>query len=64
LGAPIHNRKRKKALLELAHHWMQAAVQTESTVVVNYSPPEHGPCKVASVGGLVSPIYESTRREK
>jgi hypothetical protein len=42
LGAPIHNRKRKKARLELAHHWMQAAVQSESTVVVNYSPPEHG----------------------
>jgi hypothetical protein len=44
LGAPIHNRKRKKALLELAHHWMQAAVQSRARalVVVNYSPPEQG----------------------
>jgi hypothetical protein len=33
--------KEKKALLELAHHWMLAALQSESTVVVNDSPPEH-----------------------
>ena len=33
--------KEKKALLELAHHWMLAALQSESTVVVNDSPTEH-----------------------
>jgi hypothetical protein len=33
--------KEKKALLELAHHWMVAALQSESTVVVNDSPTEH-----------------------
>jgi hypothetical protein len=33
--------KEKKALLELAHHWMQAAMWSESAVVVRYSPPEH-----------------------
>jgi hypothetical protein len=32
--------KEKQALLELAHHWMLAALQSESTVVVNDSPPE------------------------
>ena len=32
--------KEKKALLELAHHWMLAALQNESTVVGNDSPPE------------------------
>ena len=32
--------KEKKAL-ELTHHWMLAALQSESTVVVNDSPPEH-----------------------
>jgi hypothetical protein len=33
--------KEKKALLELAHHWMLAALQSESTAGVNDSPPEH-----------------------
>ena len=43
--------KEKKALLELAHYWMLAALQSESPVVVNDSPPESR--KPASVGGLV-----------
>jgi hypothetical protein len=34
--------KEKKALLELARHWMQAAMWRESAVAVTYSPPEHG----------------------
>jgi len=34
--------KEKKALLELARHWMQAAVWMESAVAVTYGPPEHG----------------------
>jgi glucose-6-phosphate isomerase len=33
--------KEKQVLMELAHTWTQAAFQSESTVVVNYSPPEH-----------------------
>jgi hypothetical protein len=33
--------KEKKALIELAHHWMLAALQSESTVIVTDSPPEH-----------------------
>jgi hypothetical protein len=33
--------KEKKAPLELAHHWMLAALQSESTAVVNDSPSEH-----------------------
>jgi hypothetical protein len=33
--------KEKQALLELAHHWMLAALQSESTIAVNDSSPEH-----------------------
>jgi hypothetical protein len=35
------NEKEKQALIELARTWTQAACQSESTVVVNYSAPEH-----------------------
>jgi glucose-6-phosphate isomerase len=31
----------KQALIELARTWTQAALQSEGTVVVNYSPTEH-----------------------
>ena len=31
----------KQALIDLAHTWTQAALRSESTVVVNNGPPEH-----------------------
>ena len=33
--------KNKQALIELARTWTQAAVQSDSTVVVNDNTPEH-----------------------
>jgi hypothetical protein len=33
--------KNKQALIELARTWTQAAVQSDSTVVVNDNAPEH-----------------------
>jgi hypothetical protein len=33
--------KEKRALLELARTWSQAALESGSTVVVNGGPPEH-----------------------
>ena len=33
--------KEKRTLIDLAHTWTQAALQSESMVVVNFSPPEH-----------------------
>ena len=33
--------KEKRALLELARTWSQAALESDSTVMVNVSPPEH-----------------------
>jgi hypothetical protein len=33
--------KEKRALLELARTWLQAALESDSTVMVNVSPPEH-----------------------
>jgi hypothetical protein len=50
------------ALLELAHHWIQAAVQSKSTIIVNDNSPE-GRYNADSVGGPVSPFPESSRRE-
>ena len=41
MGAPIHNREEKMALLELANHWMQLAVQSEGTAAGMFSPREH-----------------------
>jgi hypothetical protein len=34
-------KKEKQALIELARAWTQAALRSESIVVVNDSPPEH-----------------------
>jgi hypothetical protein len=33
--------KEKRALLELVRTWSQAALESDSTVMVNVSPPEH-----------------------
>jgi hypothetical protein len=33
--------KNKQALIELARTWTQGALQSESTMVVHHSPPEH-----------------------
>jgi hypothetical protein len=33
--------KEKRTLLELARTWSQAALESDSTVVVNNRPPEH-----------------------
>ena len=33
--------KEKRTLLELARTWSQAALESDSTVVVSNSPPEH-----------------------
>ena len=33
--------KEKRALLELARTWSQAVLESDSTVMVNVSPPEH-----------------------
>ena len=33
--------KEKRSLLELARTWSQAALESDSTVMVNVSPPQH-----------------------